>query len=186
MSVHVLMAMNSQDFVHVPLFDLQSFFFVFVWICIGYAGPKRPLIQSPEVLRSWVNDNHSTAAATKSGQVIMPDIFITPHFTLYFRDLAPFATKFCEAVLFQASVADDIKYWRTNVAPHKKVIDLFNEELQRLRREEAESKLMQPQGFSLQEPKLRRSPRDNTSTRAKVQANLGVRGASSKSREIMH
>jgi hypothetical protein len=104
MTIDVLKGMESQDFVHLPLYDLQSFFFVFIWICIGFERPLQSFKNIPDVLRSWIENNPSIIAATKHGQVVDPKGYLTRWFPPYFCDLAKFAEEFCEAVLFRESI----------------------------------------------------------------------------------
>jgi len=42
MSTDLLEAVKTKNVQHIPLYDLQSFFYVFVWMCIIFRGPGQP------------------------------------------------------------------------------------------------------------------------------------------------
>jgi hypothetical protein len=137
MAIHLL---ENNGALHIPLYDLQSFFFVLVWICILYEGPQLPRTELPSVLTFWLAPLAMDAIATfKCGQVLTDGSFknsLACNFTKHFQDLRDFANEFRKAIIFHAelaSLADP--HWRANVDPHDKVIELFNKELGRREQE---------------------------------------------------
>lgn len=136
MAINLLENGGDSKVSHVPLYDLQSFFFVFIWMCILYEGPQIPRAEMPEELQHWVGHSMNTIATFKRGQILSERSFmksLAAQFTSHFQDLRDFANKFREAVLFDEQASpDDLKVdWKTNVEPHNEVIRLFDSELER-------------------------------------------------------
>jgi hypothetical protein len=128
MAIHLL---EGKKVPHIPLYDLQSFFFVFVWVCITFEGPQMPLPKLPSVLRYWVDHPMEVVATYKRGQLLTDTVFkeqLISQFTPFFGDLCDLARNFRNALHFETDF--NPSEWQTNLDPHDKVIELFNDELQ--------------------------------------------------------
>ncbi|KAF8971794.1 hypothetical protein BDZ97DRAFT_1785176, partial [Flammula alnicola] len=51
---------------HDYLDDLESFFYVLCWVCLGYDGPNQKVEPFPELLQSWESGAPQTAARAKN------------------------------------------------------------------------------------------------------------------------
>ena len=183
MGIDLLQSMQSKHakFVHLPLYDLQAFFFVFVWICVTYAAPSFPLPKLPEAVEQWVTGKPNSIAALKTGQVLTSSSFgrhLGPHFGAHFEDLVDFADNFREELHFDRNdLQEKAGLWETNVDAHERVLELFHKELSS--RRAAEIKAIQdnlnarqnvPPDQQHEGP--RRSPRDTSQTKKKIQVQI--------------
>lgn len=178
MAPAVLQNGHKKNFVHIPLYDLQSFFFVFIWICITFRAPGLQRTALPSPVAGWVMPDLSINAAAKSGQVASSpnfNSFLVPHFSDYFKDLTEFADKFREVVLFDM-VIHNSDNWLTNTKPHDHVIALFDAELAKRAQNPSVATAVDPLETGFQHPDgLRRSPRDMTAiTREKIAKHFEV------------
>ncbi|KAJ7120471.1 hypothetical protein C8R43DRAFT_82309 [Mycena crocata] len=100
MSVAVLIYGNSDWAEHEPKHDLESFLYVFIWICWHYAGPCNTErsnfdIHATESLMSWVTGSYETIGRYKRD--LMEHVedwerIILHHFAPYFEPLKPCLT----------------------------------------------------------------------------------------------
>jgi len=182
-----LLNTSRPNVVHIPLYDLHSFFYVFIWICVAYAGPGKPIEPLPPVLMRWTNQM-DTVYECKLAQT-SPSVFpkrLATNFSPYFADLVPFATELLPAFQLHLEVpADETAAWIDNVDAHDKVVCLFHEELRRLQLQ-ADDEAQRPQTSEdyaadpqpEEEGMLagpRRSGRDNTETNKRIQRLFNTR-----------
>jgi Fungal protein kinase len=88
---------------HDYLDDLESFFYVFCWICFGYEAPGRKITPQPAFLSNWEDLSCSRAAAAKVAFLFSKKCFPTapPYFGPVFQNLLEklqsfFFTRFLE------------------------------------------------------------------------------------------
>lgn len=178
---------RDQTAVHLPIYDLQSFFFVFIWICILYEAPGQACREMPEVLTGWVcREGHQRIADLKTSHVVQSTMFhnrLGSAFKPYFKDLVEFADNFRSEVFGSGTLMPELP---TATSAHDKVINLVSEELQRMQAQQSNFHLSQAmKGLQLQdsgknngngnepEPTIpRRTPRDTTKTQAKIRRAL--------------
>ena len=91
-SISVLSSVNKaagQALSHDHLDDLESFFYVFCWITLGYDGPNKPIIDNrrPAILKQWDQDNAVTAANSKTAMLVHLREKVTPYFGPIFQKL---------------------------------------------------------------------------------------------------
>jgi hypothetical protein len=93
--------------VHEVADDLESFFYVFTWICVLYNGPNGALVSPPEDNTSIVHGWGEAAIRTgglahamnaKNTFIHAPNRIIEEQFTPYFRNLKPLAKKWRKLV----------------------------------------------------------------------------------------
>ncbi|KZP07228.1 hypothetical protein FIBSPDRAFT_939643 [Athelia psychrophila] len=65
-SIHVLRAEGQHD----HLDDLESFFYLFCMLCLGYSGPGQAIVPTPSVFHGWEMDRPEVAAGVKTGFVL--------------------------------------------------------------------------------------------------------------------
>jgi hypothetical protein len=174
---------------HLPIYDLQSFFYVFIWICIIYKAPDQPCIELPPILKHWTDLGHTNISAHKLKHTLNSNWFrgsIGEAFTAYFADLVDFADEFRAVVLF--SKKDEgviLEDWSTNTERHDRAIRLFDEKLEALRKRENSKPANSPQLPSEspsppllpQAPQVRRSLRKtNAATTMKIRQHLLPKG----------
>jgi hypothetical protein len=125
---------------HLPIYDLQSFFFVFIWICILYTGPGMTTPRLHPELEPWTKRDHKALQAFKGNQTSQQHTFrrqLGSAFTKYFADLVDFAEGFRKAVQYSKYEPDQVREtcpdgnWSRNTAVHDIVIGLFEEEIRR-------------------------------------------------------
>jgi Fungal protein kinase len=54
---------------HTYRHDLESFFYVFLWICIAYEGPGKRVKPLPEILENWSTGSYDQIIFLKSGAI---------------------------------------------------------------------------------------------------------------------
>ncbi|KIM49614.1 hypothetical protein M413DRAFT_35636, partial [Hebeloma cylindrosporum] len=75
---------------HDYLDDLESFFYVLIWICIGYSQPGKMVEPIPELLSDWESENPIFAARTKVDMyftALEEMVEVTPFFGVIFQEL---------------------------------------------------------------------------------------------------
>jgi hypothetical protein len=80
--------------------DIESFFYVFLWICCGWDGPKNELTLHPLV--GWMQTDMEMIAGYKDSVMNSEVQFqkaVLPKFSPHFKSLADFALRF-RKVLF--------------------------------------------------------------------------------------
>jgi Fungal protein kinase len=56
--------------IHTYRHDLESFFYVFVWLCIAYDGPNKRRNPLPAVLEEWSMGSYDAIARLKQGAMV--------------------------------------------------------------------------------------------------------------------
>lgn len=181
-----LLRVNKSPAPHIPLYDLQSFFYVFIWICCVYKGPNDHCEKLPRDLQYWIDTDMHKVGTIKSGQLSSLPVFekeILSLFTEYFADLGGLARNLYNTLDLTTMHADllgsplDLTY-------HDRVLHFFEQELdcQRQRdhdhqerqvhdsdRQEQQARDRQPHvGGTSSSQLLRRSPRGNADDVAKL------------------
>jgi hypothetical protein len=159
---------------HLPVHDLHSFFFVFIWICIAYETPGKRHRNLPKPLRGWLGVD---ANLLKTGQFGLESSFreeILSKFSPYFTDLADFAHRLW-TILNPAELIDYTEQEADNLRLHCEVLALFDEELGRLQGSGLEhDQIITAESAPIPQPIepiiLRRSPRNIEGTNAKIRA----------------
>jgi hypothetical protein len=171
MSPSLLQNIDTEGFVHLPLDDLQSFFFVFIWICVLYPGPGQPHEHLPELLVHWVQGTPKSIAVFKAGNTgtVMFRATVVNNFTPYFQDLADFADEFRRRALLDQNIEQHRKDWINYTTPHDHVIELFDETLAILRQK---AKISDEQSKSQPQRLPVSSRRASWEARAKIQEQL--------------
>jgi hypothetical protein len=147
MSMDFFLRKNAPDFMHTPLHDLHSFFYVFLWFCAAYEAPGKLRKPFPDALKRW-SGSSSDIVTYKSGQFGTEEFFsrsFKQYFCPYFEDLFPFAERFRAALNPSSAIGPE--YQTHDISKHDDVLKLFNDELARLENEQA------------QHPTVRRSSR---------------------------
>lgn len=118
---------------HQPYHDLESLFYVFIWICMTYEGPQKPkstrMFTDPgSPLYQWISgDSFMSTSETKRGQMI-PSMWETGNsrllheFSDYFSDL-----KQCAISLNKAFFGNDEPR-----VTHQQVVSIFQTALDNL------------------------------------------------------
>lgn len=97
--------------------DLQSFFFVLLWIALEYAGPgnaeRRDIDIEDKVLKSWLEGNTFeqiglAKAVTLTTTKFWFDLAITRYFRPYFDDLKPCIEELRQRIFLPKEQEDQI------------------------------------------------------------------------------
>lgn len=126
---------SKESIFHKPRHDLESIFFVFVYICTNLSGPgaPRPVQELRELkslpIASWFNSASSLQrlGLDKLGDVMLFEERIIPYFSPYFQDLKPCANKLCK--LFFPTMSSLL---RPEAVLHDAVIKVFDDTLKQL------------------------------------------------------
>lgn len=86
--------------------DLEAFFYVFIWICVLYAGPNGVLSAAPQndqsIIQTWgeaaMRSGLENARRAKNEFIYAPNHTIPGEFSEYFKNLAPLAIEWHEEV----------------------------------------------------------------------------------------
>lgn len=135
MAIEVLRK-NGSQFQHKPKHDLESLFYVLIYICTNLKGPRNMVRTKAEVLKEhssvplydWFDMDASfrSLGRTKAGQFDTFQESILDKFSPYFADLAP-----CVMKLFRAFFPSG-KEWDNSCISHAKMIAIFEETLLQL------------------------------------------------------
>lgn len=133
-------ALSSRNAPHLPVYDLESIYYVLLWICMGYNGPcntdwkisvgnKSVFPEEAEgaVMHSWVHTK-SFLDCAKLGQFhhqYFEDTVLS-QFSPYFKEFKPYAKKFRD-LFFPLSGP-------RNVATHDDMIAIFDAAIHKLSR----------------------------------------------------
>lgn len=139
MAIKLLISQNSV--IHKPCHDLESIFFVFIYLCTNLNGPgsPRPLCELRELqslpIASWFNPTFSIEqlGADKISALMLIKQCILPFFSEYFNDLKPCALK-----LFNAIYPTLSSLLRPQDVCHDDIIQIFNDTLKELPAEPTE------------------------------------------------
>ncbi|EPQ57055.1 hypothetical protein GLOTRDRAFT_137483 [Gloeophyllum trabeum ATCC 11539] len=124
MAIDLLSASGQR--VHVPRWDLESFFYVLIWVFILYDGPcksERKIKFSDTVLFKWTNDDFESIGMNKYAAVTSPDFWeskVLRWVAPYFADLKPCLTRIRDLLFF------------TEEKTHDKFIRILQEEFEKL------------------------------------------------------
>ncbi|EPQ53232.1 hypothetical protein GLOTRDRAFT_131507 [Gloeophyllum trabeum ATCC 11539] len=94
MAIELLAFGDKYELTYTPEWDLESYFYVFVWICVLYDGPnnsKRDINFEETMLRHWTNGDFETVGVRKSAAV-KDGIFwrrLIAEVSPYFEELKP-------------------------------------------------------------------------------------------------
>ena len=133
MSIQLLLSQN--DVFHTPSHDLESIFFVFIYICTNLSGPQvpRPLSELRELkslpMAAWFNPASSMErlGSDKMASMMLFTQRILPYFAEYFHDLKPCALRLKSTIYpTPTSLVDPI------VVSHDEIIQIFDEALDTL------------------------------------------------------
>lgn len=122
---------TSKEIQHHPRFDLESLFYVLIYLCINLKGPENRVRPSEDmtVFRSfpmaeWFKPDSSfrRLGRAKLAQLQTFDTSILPYFSPYFRDLVPCIMKFYKAL---CPGGDS----RNSNITHGQVLTIFDEAL---------------------------------------------------------
>ena len=124
-SISVLSSVNKaagQALSHDHLDDLESFFYVFCWITLGYDGPNKPIIDDrrPNILRKWDQNDADAAAAHKTTMLVYLCEKVTPYFGPIFQKLLVNMHAF-----YWPHVFLKIKQINDTTIPRKHLLDLI-------------------------------------------------------------
>ena len=113
---------TGQALPHDYLDDLESFFYVFCWITIGYDGPKNLLkgINRPTVLEEWDQDNPRAAANSKKAMMFVFAAKVTLYFGPTFQTLLYALHRFLQPLVALKMQTRD----NSNI-PRKHLLDLI-------------------------------------------------------------
>jgi Fungal protein kinase len=133
MSIELLV--SRKPVYHKPRHDLESIFFVFIYLCTNLSGPglPRPLheLQKLESLpiASWFNPDFSMErlGADKISAMMLINQRIIPYFADYFLDL-----KSCAFDLYKAIYPTFQSLLEPVDVPHDTIIQIFNDTLKKL------------------------------------------------------
>jgi Fungal protein kinase len=127
--------------------DLEAFFYVFIWICVLYAGPDGVFSTAPQkkqsIIQTWgeaaMQSGLENARRAKNEFIYAPNDTIPGEFSEYFKNLAPLAIEWQDEVR-----KDDARRVRiearaksgepslesdTDWFSHQKIIDLIRKHL---------------------------------------------------------
>jgi hypothetical protein len=133
MSIELLTSPNPVF--HKPRHDLESIFFIFIYLCTNLSGPglPRPLSELQELeslpIASWFNPDFSMErlGADKISAMMLIKQRIIPYFSDYFNDLKSCALKLYSAVYpTVSSLLEPVEI------PHDTIIQIFNDTLKKL------------------------------------------------------
>lgn len=120
--------------------DLESVFYVFIWICIGYSGPlgvKRVLEKRKQgewLLHLWSADSFKEGGNEKTSFFFHPNADkLTQQFHPYFHDLLPLALDWYELIRGKGP---------SHALTFKEVIDLLTKHLDILPKDEPSPELL--------------------------------------------
>ena len=113
---------TGQALPHDYLDDLESFFYVFCWITIGYDGPGKPLTGAdrPRVLLQWDQDDASAAANSKGMMITYLSAKVTSYFGPTFQNLLSALHRFLRPHMLSKMEQRD----KTEI-PRKHLLDLI-------------------------------------------------------------
>jgi len=133
MAIELLISQKS--IFHKPCHDLESVFFVLVYLCTNLSGPGAPrLLKEIQKLKSlpiaaWFSPMLSIQrlGIDKLGDMLLFDQHILPYFSLYFQDLQYCALKLCK--LFFPTMSSLLC---PETVLHDAVIKIFDDTLKQL------------------------------------------------------
>jgi hypothetical protein len=129
---------------HTYRHDLESFFYVFIWMCIryGYEGtggrnPNKEIRPKTSILRGWYTGTYTEIANTKQGHMGKNRFeTVITEFAPKFENLKPLAREL-RAVLFPIRDGDIfIGTFLNSDIMYDMIIDIFSRAIDRLRKEE--------------------------------------------------
>ena len=112
---------TGQALTHDYLDDLESFFYLFCWISLGYDGPNQPILnpRRPRVLRKWTQYDALAAANSKTTMMFVLDDDVTDYFGAVFQKLLLALHAFCLTHIIQKR-----KQRKDGTIPRKHLLDL--------------------------------------------------------------
>ena len=133
MAIELLISQKS--IFHKPRHDLESVFFVLVYLCTNLSGPGAPrLLEEIQKLKSlpitaWFSPTLSIQqlGIDKLGDMLLFDQRILPYFSPYFQDLQHCALELCK--LFFPTMSSLL---RPETVLHDAVIKIFDDTLKQL------------------------------------------------------
>ena len=126
---------SPEPIFHKPRHDLESIFFVFIYLCTNLSGPgsTRSLQELRELeslpIAAWFNPAYSLErlGADKISALMLMSQRILPYFSPYFNDLKNCATK-----LFHAIFPDTMSLLHPPNIRHNDIIQIFDDTLAEL------------------------------------------------------
>lgn len=130
----------SYHYIHTIAHDLESLFYVVLWICTYYSGPrgKRRKFDKLPQLELWIELSASALAAQKRGQL---DDFedILKEIDPYFNDIKDVLRDFYKAIWKRDDMSDDDRARRvSSTVSHDDVITLLKKGIETLAKSDTE------------------------------------------------
>jgi hypothetical protein len=140
--VSIELLISQKAVYHKPEHDLESIFFVFIYLCTNLSGPKvaRTVSELQEFkslpMASWFNPAVSLQrlGSDKISAMMLFELRILPYFAKYFDDLKPCALELCQAIYPTPSTL-----LQPEGISHDKIIEIFNKALEFLPEEGSSS-----------------------------------------------
>ena len=112
---------SGQALPHDYLDDLESFFYVFCWVTLGYDGPNQPILgaRRPRVLWKWDQNDASAAADSKTTMMCDLDKKATDYFGPVFQKILVTLHAF-----YWPHILLKKRQKRDNTIPRKHLLDL--------------------------------------------------------------
>ena len=127
MSLRILQDENAEE---IPQDDVESFFWVFIYVCTMFTGPKEFLKEKSYFIKDWLKrlDDKSLANNNRGRLGTNAEDFKRnlQYITLYFESAKPLIRKLTEAVRFPTTGHLTHKYF---IACFEEAIDLLEEGL---------------------------------------------------------
>jgi hypothetical protein len=130
MALDILLS-KSSGIQHEPRFDLESLFYVLIYLCINLKGPENQVCTTDNIIEftsfpvaEWFKADGSfrRLGRAKLSQLQTFDVSIEPYISPYFSDLKPCITKFYKALCPNGDS-------RNSPITHNQVIAIFEETL---------------------------------------------------------
>jgi hypothetical protein len=142
MACDVLRANKSSPFFQTVQHDLESFFYVLIWICVRYCGPNNavrhfpPAVVRPDgwaarnPLDDWFAEDLQVVANSKCSQMMISFESTLDWVDPYFEDLVVCIRRFRDVLFDEATMpAKDVFACSKSTATYEKVIAALQESL---------------------------------------------------------
>jgi hypothetical protein len=137
MSIEVLCSADDKPIRQRPAHDLESIFYIIIYLCTIYTGPNGKRRSNAEAVDSnlpilhWFNQGvrYRDMANTKIGQLTRFKVNFVEHLTPYFSDIIPHLHNLLDVIFPASALADDPKgpamyrNWEKCDATHDGILD---------------------------------------------------------------